>query len=166
MLASGSDDRTVLLWSLADRREPRTLRGHDGSVSSVAFSPDGTLLASGSDDHSIRLWDVATARISHVLRGHSDAIVSVVFAPDRAMLLSNSFDSTVRFWDVRTGACLAVLLKLSEGWVAFRPDGRYKLGGNVAGGFWHATNLCRFEPGELDALVPGLRIPDDEPLLP
>ncbi|XXX81942.1 pentapeptide repeat-containing protein [Sorangium sp. So ce134] len=166
MLASGSDDRTVLLWSLADRSEPRTLRGHDGGVRSVAFSPDGTLLASGADDHSIRLWDVATARISHVLRGHSDAIVSVVFAPDRAMLLSNSLDSTVRFWDVRTGACLAVLLKLSEGWITFRPDGCYKLTGNVAGGFWHAVNLCRFEPGELDALIPGLRIPDDEPLLP
>ncbi|WP_437760194.1 pentapeptide repeat-containing protein [Sorangium sp. So ce1389] len=166
MLASGSDDKTVLLWSLVDRGEPRALRGHDSRVKSVAFSPDGTLLASGSDDRSVRLWYASTGNIARVLQGHADRVKSVTFTPDGTTLLSSSIDSTVRFWDVRTGACLAVLLKLPEGWVAFRPDGRYKLGGNVAGGFWHAANLCRFEPGELDALFPGLRIPDDEPLLP
>jgi hypothetical protein len=44
--------------------------------------------------------------------------------------------------------------------VAFSPDGRYKLGGAPAGGFWHAANLCRFEIGELDEWIPGLRLAD------
>ena len=30
-----------------------------------------------------------------------------------------------------------------------------------AGGFWHAISLCRFEPGELDEWIPGLRLADD-----
>ncbi|WP_437628049.1 pentapeptide repeat-containing protein [Sorangium sp. So ce1151] len=166
LLASGSDDKTVLLWSLVGHGAPRALRGHDGLVKSVTFSPDGTWLASGSDDRSVRLWRTSTGDIACVLQGHEEKVVDVAFIPDGATLLSSSTDGTLRVWDVRTGACLAVLLKLPEGWVAFRPDGRYKLGGNIAGGFWHAANLCRFELGELDALVPGLRIPDDEPLLP
>ncbi|XXY49514.1 pentapeptide repeat-containing protein [Sorangium sp. So ce269] len=166
-LASGSDDTVVWLWPLAgEEREPRPLRGHASRVKSVTFSPDGALVASGSDDCSVHIWQTATGNLTRVLPGHSDAVVSVAFTPDSAALVSSSSDGTVRFWDTRTGACLAVLVKLPEGWVAFRPDGRYKLGGNIAGGFWHAANLCRFEPGELDALVPGLRIPDDEPLLP
>jgi hypothetical protein len=61
-----------------------------------------------------------------------------------------------------------VLVALPEsGWAAFLPDGRYKLHGSPAGRFWWAMKLCRFEPGELDPYVPGIRrVPLDEPLLP
>ncbi|WP_437563742.1 pentapeptide repeat-containing protein [Sorangium sp. So ce542] len=165
-LASGADDKVVLLWSLVGDGKPRALCGHHRGVKSVTFSPDGTLLASGADDSSVRVWQTSTGDLAWVLQGHADKVVDVTFTPDGATLLSSATDGTVRFWDVRTGACLAVLLKLPEGWVAFRPDGRYKLGGDVGGGFWHAASLCRFDPGELDALFPDLRIPDDDPLLP
>ena len=47
---------------------------------------------------------------------------------------------------------------------AFTPDGRYKLGGDIAGSFWHVIGLCRFEPGELDPYLPHLRVPDAAPL--
>jgi hypothetical protein len=37
-----------------------------------------------------------------------------------------------------------------EGWAAFTPDGRFKMGGDIAGAFWHVVGLVRFEPGEID----------------
>ena len=36
----------------------RTLAGHNHSVLSVAFSPDGQYIASGSHDQSVRVWSV------------------------------------------------------------------------------------------------------------
>lgn len=33
------------------------LEGHTGSVSSVAFSPDGDTIISASLDHTIRAWE-------------------------------------------------------------------------------------------------------------
>ncbi len=61
---------------------------------------------------------------------------------------------------------MAVLAHLPEGWAAFTPDGRYKLGGETAGGFWHSIGLCRFEPGELDPYLPeSLRVAAGERLV-
>ncbi|MGB1253399.1 MAG: hypothetical protein ACPG8W_22490, partial [Candidatus Promineifilaceae bacterium] len=59
------------------------LRGHDSSVLSVAFSPDGNTLASGSYDHTVRLWDLADPNADPlVLRGHDSSVLSVAFSPD------------------------------------------------------------------------------------
>jgi len=44
-LASGSDDRTVRLWSVVAGRELRKLEGHERAIPSVAFLPDGQTLA-------------------------------------------------------------------------------------------------------------------------
>lgn len=42
-----------------------------------------------------------------------------------------------------------------------------KLGGDIGGGFWFASGLCRFEPGELDRFVTAgtlVQVDDGEPL--
>ena len=38
----------------------RTLTGHWGSVTSVAFAPDGKHIVSGSDDNLVKIWATAT----------------------------------------------------------------------------------------------------------
>src|SRR5438128_1740044 len=47
-------------------KERATLKGHTGTVWSVAFSPDGTTLASGTGEHNtpgeVTLWVVATGK--------------------------------------------------------------------------------------------------------
>ncbi|KAF9502582.1 hypothetical protein BS47DRAFT_1244840, partial [Hydnum rufescens UP504] len=57
-----------------------TLIGHSGAVTSVAFSPIGSLLASGSGDHTISLWDAMSGAHIATLRGHSKSVTSVAFS--------------------------------------------------------------------------------------
>ena len=164
-VASGSVDATVRLWDVDTGAQRRKLQGHESRVLSVAFSPNGKTVASGSEDATVRLWEVGTETQRHMLRGHGGSVRSVAFSPDGKTVASGSEDATVRLWDVDTGQCLATLVSLPEGWVAFTPNGRYRLGGSLGGAFWHVAGLCRFEPGELDPYLPtSLRIPDTEPL--
>jgi WD40 repeat protein len=164
-LALGSEDSTVRLWDVDSGSERHSLKGHSQRVVSVAFSHDGKTLASGSLDCTVRLWDVASGAERSVLKGHSQRVWSVAFSHDGKTLASASSDGTVRLWAAETGECLAALVSLPEGWVAFTPDGRYRSNGVINGAFWHVIGLCRFEPGELDPYLPSpLRVPDNEPL--
>ena len=73
ILASGSGDETVKLWSIETGENIATLEGHPERITAIAFSPDGTTLASMAW-RDIRLWDVKSGKIlAHLY--HSQAIL-------------------------------------------------------------------------------------------
>jgi WD40 repeat protein len=74
------------LWDAVTGAPLQTLEGHPGTVSSVAFSPDGTQVVSGSDNQTVRLWDAVTGPPLQTLEGHSDGVASVAFSPDRTQV--------------------------------------------------------------------------------
>ena len=53
-----------------------------GSVSTVAFSPDGKYVVTGSDDLTVKLWDVASGREIRTFRGHAAKITAVGVSSD------------------------------------------------------------------------------------
>src|SRR5207237_989139 len=72
-LASGSQGGTVRLWDLRQPgATPVVLRGHEGSVFSVAFAPDGAALASAGEDAAVFVWDLRRPGAAPViLSGHT-----------------------------------------------------------------------------------------------
>lgn len=162
-LASASADSTVRLWDVSSGTSTHTLTGHNNGVSSVAFSLDGKLVVTGSEDTTIRLWNVNSGRCMQILRGHTNGVRSVAVSPDGKTIASSSRDGAIHLWSIATGKCFAILYATPEGWAACTPDGRYKFGGNLGGSFWHVAGLCRFEVGEIDEILPNMRMNDDEP---
>jgi WD40 repeat protein len=57
-MASGSEDKTVKIWSMELMKQLTRLKGHNSRVISVSFSPDSKYLASGSGDGMIKLWNL------------------------------------------------------------------------------------------------------------
>ncbi|WP_202818865.1 nSTAND1 domain-containing NTPase [Actinosynnema sp. ALI-1.44] len=133
-MATGSDDHTVRLWTIADPRAPvqlATLTGHTQPVYSVGFSPDGRTLATSSFDRTVRLWDVADPQhqMMATLTSHTEAVAAVAFSPDGRTLATAGHDRTVRLWDVadpRKPAELTTFTGYAEALyeIAFSADGR------------------------------------------
>ncbi len=171
-VASASHDKSVRLWDVAAMQQVAQLGGFTRKITSVYFSVDGKTLASASDEYDIQCWDVRTCEpVDFVPSDVRDwyRYSPESFSRDGTIRASASEDCAVRLWNVASGRCLAVLVHLPDGWVAYTPDGRYKAGGDVDGGVWHAIGLCRYEVGELDhywTFPDGstLRIPKGEPL--
>ena len=69
MMATASDDHTVILRSVVANRTIGQLVGHRGPVLSVQFSPDAKSILTGGADNTVRLWDVATQKQLRVIPG-------------------------------------------------------------------------------------------------
>ncbi len=101
------------------------LVGHEGTVSSAAFSPDGTCVVTASSDGTARLWETATGTQAATLIGHDGAVTSAAFSPDGTRIVTASDDNTARLWDAATGALTATLLSHDDAvtGAAFSPCG-------------------------------------------
>lgn len=76
--------------------------GQNEAVTSVVFSPTGSLLASCGYDGKIRLWDVGSRNLIRTMQGADpgEALEQVAFSPDSRVLISGAKDRSVRIWNI------------------------------------------------------------------
>ncbi|KAK0456239.1 WD40 repeat-containing protein, partial [Armillaria borealis] len=80
-----------------------SLNGHAKSISSLKFSPDGSILASSGADRVIKLWDAYTGEILRTLSGHDQGISDIAWSHDGEFLASASDDKTIKIWSMDQG---------------------------------------------------------------
>jgi WD40 repeat protein len=108
---TGSDDKTVRVWSLLDGALLRTIRlpagpGNVGEARAVGMSPDGALIAVGgwtrmADDdpqEQIYLFDPATGALRRRIEGVTATVFGLTFSPDGRLLAAMLFDNGLRIY--------------------------------------------------------------------
>ena len=94
------------MWDATTGEARATLRGHDGTLRSVAFSPlpESRLVLTGGDDGTARIWRRCLGAGAARPAGPRRAPVQrVAFGPDGLLAASASSDATAIVWDVQGG---------------------------------------------------------------
>jgi periodic tryptophan protein 2 len=100
--AASHDSFDIHLWSVQTGALLDRLSGHEGPVSTLAFTPDGRNLVSGSWDRTIRVWNVFDrSQTSEALQLTSD-LLCVTVRPDSQQIAASTLDGQLTFWNLNT----------------------------------------------------------------
>ncbi|XP_030219117.1 protein HIRA isoform X2 [Gadus morhua] len=117
-LASGGDDKLVMVWKRAALIGPSTvfgsssklanveqwrcvtiLRNHTGDVMDVAWSPHDVWLASCSVDNTIVIWNARKfPEMVSCLRGHTGLVKGLTWDPVGKYIASQADDHSLKVW--------------------------------------------------------------------
>lgn len=98
-LFSGSEDRSVMLWTLEDddnRSFVESFHGHESAITDMDVSRKERVLTSGGRDQSIRIWKIAE-QAQTVFESSHQSVDSVRFIDDKTFV-SGGEDGTISIW--------------------------------------------------------------------
>ncbi|CAI6341818.1 unnamed protein product [Periconia digitata] len=115
LIATGSADKTVKVWSLADYSCLLTLEGHSNSVLKLAWLPyrpvdardkRGPQLSSAAGDGLVKIWDSVSGESMSTLDNHTDRVWALTSHATTGALISGGADSVISLWSDTTSATL------------------------------------------------------------
>ncbi|KAM5213506.1 coronin-6 isoform 6-T21 [Hipposideros larvatus] len=124
VIASASDDTTVMVWQIPDYTPMRnitepiiTLEGHSKRVGILSWHPTArNVLLSAGGDNVIIVWNVGTGEVLLSLDDmHPDIIHSVCWNRNGSLLATTCKDKTLRIVDPRKGQVVAERARPHEG---------------------------------------------------
>jgi Prp8 binding protein len=104
LIASGSMDRSIMLWrTYGDCENYGLLNGHKGAILDLQWSRDSEILYSASADMHLASWDLTSGTRIRRYVGHEEIINTMDIARrGEELLISGSDDSTIGIWDPRS----------------------------------------------------------------
>ena len=126
---SASQDNTLKIWDLENKRKSPILPGHKSLVKVMAVTPDGTKALS-VDHKDIKVWDLHIGRELFTLEGVDVDLVSplnkiITFTPDHQRVIATS-SYGIKVWNLCNGEELLSLRGHNDDVlaVAIAPDGK------------------------------------------
>ncbi|CAE7441801.1 POC1A [Symbiodinium microadriaticum] len=102
LLLTASDDKSVKLTWLAERRFAAAFAGHSNWVRSASLSSSSTHMVSGGDDKTVKLWDVEQKSCLQTFSDSASSITCTRFGLGDHVIIASSWDSSINLWDVRS----------------------------------------------------------------
>ena len=125
-LATASEDKTIVVWSLRNGRKIRTLRGFDRDYGfkELQISGDGQFVFTITQETGATLWEVRTGSMMYNFIGEQMPVEGAVFHSNDRLITTSSNNIAVR--ELRTGKTLQRLEGFQEG--VSKTSGNYRRG--------------------------------------
>lgn len=104
-LISADTGGGIRVWNSADGRLLHAYQADPGvyMLTTIAVSPDGTLLAAYGLRGVITLFEIPSGKVRHRLKDEAEYVTCLQFSPDNETLAAARSDGKVGAWDVVTG---------------------------------------------------------------
>ncbi|XP_060652444.1 periodic tryptophan protein 2 homolog [Drosophila nasuta] len=104
VVAGGQDVFDIYLWSIKTGKLLEVISGHEGPVTSVAFSPVPTssTLISGSWDKTVKIWNCLESNSEHETIDALSDVTSVTFSPSGEEVAVSTLSGTITVFDVKS----------------------------------------------------------------
>ena len=149
----------VIVWDWENHEKIVALKGHQNTINSVCYSPNGRYIASGSGDlttgsldYSTRVWNWVNQNEVARFDGHTCPVYSVCFSPDGRYVASasgsngskwspNGDEGAIRIWDLESKEEIVRLDTYASGVndICFSSDEKF-----IVFGAWDGT-VCVWE---------------------
>lgn len=104
MIATGSQDKTVKLWT-EDLTLLGILKGHRRGVWCSRFSPVDQVVLTSSADSSIKLWSIADLSCLKTFEGHESSVLKIEFLSKGQQIISSGADGLLKLWTIKSSEC-------------------------------------------------------------
>ncbi len=102
-IATGSSDKTIILWQRSDGRQIRSFHGSESSITHLEFNRQGTSVLSVSYDGTLILWDILSGNLIKKMKPDADIFTCASFSPDGKKVVTGSRKSWISVWDLLSG---------------------------------------------------------------
>lgn len=103
VLVTAGADKKVKLWNPEDGKLIKEIAAHEGTVNTIALSPNGKVLATGGADKKVKLWNPGDGALIKSIDAHDGAVTALWFSMDSQKLFTGSADKKVKVWNVADG---------------------------------------------------------------
>ena len=141
-LVASSGTEQIRLWD-ASGTLLRTFGHEFGSMATLAFSPDATLLVSAGLDANVHFWDVSTGQRKASVPGRLLTTFAVAFTADGRNLVIGGANGSIEIVDVPTAAVARRFSpeKYAVVYVSVSPDG-----GSIGASYMDVNGMSRPAP--------------------
>lgn len=161
LLATGSADKFVKVWNLADGKFVKSFEGHTHHVLDVGWMADGKLLASAGGDNTVKIWDFDKGEQARTINAHAKQVTRLLFVGKKAEFITSGGDNQVKAFNATTGGALRTFAGGTDFIYAIgaSPDGTIVVAGGQDG-------VVRVYNGTNATVLRSLLPPDAQPPMP